>query len=286
LGFYDAIAASCDVYFYHAGQKVGIDNLAKWAKNFGFGAKTEIDLSEGAETAGLVPTPEWKHRRKRRGPWVLGDLVNLSIGQGFLGATPTQLAVMTAAFANGGDVLRPQMVREILDVSQEKPVVVKRLQRSVLRKTGLGGEHLRAIVEGMKRVLQEHGTASGIQIPGLTVAGKTGSVEAVLNGREETHSVFVCFAPAENPKIALAVYIEKGNWGAETAAPIARKLLMKYFHIGQEQPPTEIARPTERRERGGRSASTTTQPANAPPQTPADAPAMSTEIPLKREENP
>ncbi len=233
LGFYDAIAASCDVFFYHAGMNVGIDELAQWAKRFGLGSKTEIDLLPKFESSGLVPTPEWKKKRfkKVKNPWVEGDVVNLAIGQGYLTATPLQLAVFVSALANGGEVLRPQLVREIRDVSQEKPKVVHRLEKSVRMNVGMKPEHQRAVIEGMRRVVQEHGTAAGIAIPGLTIAGKTGTAERLEKHNLVNDSFFVCFAPIDKPKIVVVVMVERGGFGADTAAPIARRLLLQHFHI-------------------------------------------------------
>lgn len=238
LDFYQAIAASCDVFFYHAGMNTEIENLEKWARNFGLGSKTGIDLPPQFESAGTIPSPDWKKRRFRRShtknPWVKGDLVNMSIGQGYLRITPLQLAVFTSALANGGEVLKPQLVREIRDVSSGQPIVLHRLEKQVRQQTGLRAEYRNAIVEGMKRVLMEHGTASGVAIPGLSVAGKTGTVERMEKGEQVNDSVFVCFAPAEKPRIAIAVIVQKGNHGSETAAPIAKRLLLQYF--GQQNP--------------------------------------------------
>jgi penicillin-binding protein 2 len=295
LNFYNAIAASCDVYFYHTAMNAGIDNLSKWAKNFGLGSKTQIDLPEDFESAGTVPNPEWKQKRFRRSrtrnPWVKGDLVNLGIGQGYLRVTPLQLAVFTSALANGGEVLKPQLVREIRDISEEKSVVIHRLTKQVRQKTGLRPEYRNAIVEGMRRVVQEHGTGSNVAIAGITVAGKTGTVERLEKGVYVDDSVFVCFAPLENPKIAIAVVVQKGNWGSETAAPIARRLLMQYF--GQQKPAPRQT-PTTSTNRTTRNASnqrprprqSVTPKENPPAPTPTDENLPPAEEPSRHEETP
>ncbi|HZO89129.1 MAG TPA: penicillin-binding protein 2 [Chthonomonadaceae bacterium] len=228
LGFYDAIGESCDVYFWHVGMRVGAENLAAWARRFGVGSKTGIDLP--VDTPGRVPTDRWK-RKYGYGPWRPGDTLNMAIGQGFVGVSPLQLAVYTAALANGGTRLRPQLVREIIDYSSGKPVVVHRLKRQVRGTLGLSKAYRDAIVEGMRRALEPGGTAGRCAIPGLSIAGKTGTAEAVIHGKDVSHSVFVCFAPVENPKIAIAVLVEGGGFGADTAAPIARRILGRYFGI-------------------------------------------------------
>ncbi len=242
LDFYSAIAASCDVFFYHAGMKVGIKDLSTWAKRFGLGSKTGIDLLPKFESSGLVPTPEWKKKRYKKNPWVEGDIVNLAIGQGYLTATPLQLAVFVSALANGGEVLAPQLVREIRDVSNEKPIVTHRLEKKVRMNVGMSQENRNAVVEGMRRVVQERGTGSGIAIPGLVIAGKTGTAERVEHHTTVNDSFFVCFAPVDKPKIAIVVMVERGGMGAATAAPIARRLLMQYFHIAAGQQNAPITR--------------------------------------------
>ena len=242
IDFYTAIAASCDVFFYNAGMKVGIDDLAIWAKRFGLGSKTGIDLLSKFESSGVVPTPQWKKKRFKKNPWVGGDVVNLAIGQGYLTATPLQLAVFVSALANGGEVLAPQLVREIRDVSNEKPIVTHRLEKKVRMSVGMKPENRNAVVEGMRRVVQEHGTAAGIVIPGLTVAGKTGTAERIEKHNMVNDSFFVCFAPIDKPKIAIVVMVERGGMGAATAAPIARRLLMQYFNIATGQASVPVVR--------------------------------------------
>lgn len=291
LDFYQAIAASCDVFFYHAGMNAEINNLEKWARNFGLGSKTGIDLPTQFEVAGTVPSPEWKKNRFRRSrtrnPWVKGDLVNMSIGQGFLRITPLQLAVLTAAFANGGEVLKPQLVREIRDVSTGQPVVLHRLQKQVRQQTGLRPEYRNAIVEGMKRVLLEHGTAAGVAIPGLSVAGKTGTVERTEKGEQVNDSVFICFAPAEKPRIAIAVIVQRGNHGSETAAPIAKRLLLQYFGqqnlLANATTQQSSTRSTPRTAPQG--STITKRPERTKPIQPVSPPSEIPTIPIPNEEN-
>src|SRR5579884_1983414 len=230
IDFLQALGVSCDVYFWHVGEKVGEENLAAWARRFGLGEKTGIDLPASVDAKGTVPSPEWKQRH-RLGPWVPGDLLNMAIGQGYVGVTPLQLACYTAALANGGTLYRPQIVREVVDESSGHPVVLRQMRPEVRGTLGLSPANRDAIVEGMQRTLQPGGTAYGSSIPGLAIAGKTGTAEVLLHGKPASNSLFVCFAPADHPKIALAVVVEGGGHGADTAAPIARRILGQFFGL-------------------------------------------------------
>lgn len=243
LAFTQALGASCDVYFWHVAQRAGQPILAAWARRFGLGEKTGIDLPPTVDAKGIVPTPDWK-RRHHLGPWVPGDLLNMAIGQGFVGVTPLQLVNYTAALANGGTLLRPQLVREVVDTSSGRPVVLRRLQREERGTLGLHPANRDAIVEGMVRALQPGGTAYGLAIPGLSVAGKTGSAEVFLHGKPATTSVFVCFAPVEQPRIAIAIVVEGGGHGADTAAPIARRILGRFFGRNLDNASAPIGRHT------------------------------------------
>ncbi len=230
LDLYNAIAQSCDVYFYHVGLDVGTDRMISWAHNFGLGQKTGIDLPSGVDNPGLVPSPTWK-KKTRRGPWVAGDLVNMSIGQGAVLVTPLQLASYTAAIANGGDLLTPQLVREVDSMRSGVPQPIRTLERRSRGSLGLSPEHRNAIVEGMQRAMEPGGTAHVLAVPGMEVAGKTGSAQMVFNGHHRLNSVFVCFAPVDHPKIAIAVLVEGAGFGMEVAGPIARRMLSQYFHL-------------------------------------------------------
>ena len=236
--FEKAIGASCNVYFYNVGLNVGPDALASWAGRFGLGKKTGIDLPSG--DVGLVPSPAWKQAHvddPAEGKWYPGETANMSIGQGGLKVTPLQLADYVAAIANGGTLWRPHLVHSILDVSQPAPVVVKTIAREARGKLGVKPENLRLIVSGMRHAMEKGGTAFASAVPGLDVAGKTGTVE--IKNKKTRNSMFVCFAPIDHPKIALAILVDGGGYGSETAAPIGRRLLAQYFHI--KLPPTQTA---------------------------------------------
>jgi penicillin-binding protein 2 len=226
IDFEHAIGESCDVYFWRVGERVGKENLAAWARRFGLGEKTGIDLPSGVDGKGRIPTPEWK-KKNRRGPWYPGDLLNMAIGQGDIGVTPLQLADYTAAIANGGTLYRPQLVREVQDISNGRPTILRRMKPEVRGRLGLRPENRLAIIAGMRRAFEPGGTAYGLGIPDIDIAGKTGTAQVT---HKEDHSVFVCFAPVEDPRIAIAVLVERGGHGSDVAAPIAMRMLNQFFH--------------------------------------------------------
>ena len=227
IGFETAIAKSCDVYFYNTGLMVGQRGMEQMAKRFGLGERTGIDLP--GEVRGTVPTPEYKLRHKLD-RWQQGDLVNMSIGQGYLQVTPLQLADYTAALGNGGTLWRPQLVKEIRDPAGN---LVRGLIPEKRGDLGIKPQFREAIVRGMRQVVRTGGTAPNVAIPGLDIAAKTGTAQT---GRGKDNSVFVCFAPADHPKIAIAVLIEKVGHGNEFAGPVARRILLQYFGKNTEKP--------------------------------------------------
>jgi penicillin-binding protein 2 len=238
LSLEDALGQSCDVYFWRVSQRVGEEALAKWAHRFGLGESTDIDLPPTRAAKGLIPTPEWKKKTKR-GSWMQGDLLNMSIGQGYVGVTTLQLANYTAALANGGTLWRPQLVREVRDISGPQPRILSMLAPQKKGDLGLRPENRAAIVEGMRRVFQRRGTAAACAIPGLEMAGKTGTAQVT---KTEDNSVFVCFAPLDHPKIAIAVLVEKGGHGSDVAAPIARRMLNQYLQLKLDNTSVPIGR--------------------------------------------
>lgn len=222
-GFYRAIGASCNVYFFHVGLLAGPKNIIAWARRYGIGSRTGIDIP--TETPGLLPTPEWK-RKIGQGAWYPGDTLNLSIGQGALRVSPLQLADYVAAIGNGGTLWRPHFVEAIVDPTTGKVHQIKPQVRGLV---GFAQATRNAIVQGMEQAVQPGGTAAGIAIPGLTIAGKTGTAQAYSQGKKEDNAFFICFAPVEHPRIAIAVMVEGGGYGAQAAAPIAQKMLLYYF---------------------------------------------------------
>ncbi len=236
LNFYGGVAMSSDVYFYYLaggyyenGQEVfhglGVENLARYARAFGLGSPTGIDLP--GESPGLVPDPAWKDKTLHE-PWVTGDTYNMGIGQGYLATTPLQMALVTAAIANGGDVLAPRVVKDVVDA--EGNVMVP-FQRTVKRHLPVDPSNLSVFREGMRQAVS-WGTAEKASVSGIQVAGKTGTAEfgePLANNQHETHAWFSGFAPFQDPQVAVVVFLEKGN-GAINAAPTAARILDYYFH--------------------------------------------------------
>jgi penicillin-binding protein 2 len=231
--------------------------MSGFLSQFGFGRRSGVDLD--GELAGLMPTPEWKKKRFKQ-PWWTGETVIAGIGQGYVLATPMQLAVATMAIANNGTVYKPQLIRAWRDpvtgkVSQAAPQVMSQIE--------LKPEHLRLVKEAMVEVTQPGGTASiaGANTPYL-FAGKTGTAQVVgirqgesynasrVALRNRDHALFVSFAPADAPKIVVAVMVENGGHGGSTAAPVARKVI-DYWLLGKlpdapiREEPEGVAEDTE-----------------------------------------
>ena len=236
LNFYSGVAMSSDVYFYYLaggyyqnGREVfrGLEAtaLADYSRAFGLGAPTGVDLP--GESAGLVPDPQWKERSVGE-PWVIGDTYNFGIGQGYLATTPLQMLNVTATIANGGSVLVPRVVREVLDPLGN---VVVPFQPLVQRRLPVEDGHLATFREAMRQAVA-WGTAKKASVPGIAVAGKTGTAEfgpTLAGGKHESHAWFTGFAPFDSPAVAVVVFLEKGN-GANDAAPVGARILDYYFH--------------------------------------------------------
>lgn len=210
-----ALQFSCDVYFYQLGLKLGLEHLQQTANALGLGDRTGIDLP--AETRGLVPTPEYYNKHFKTGHWPRGVLLNLGIGQGELLTSPLQLATMCSIVANGGHAIRPHVVRRIDGVPEFK--VEKPVEAGVVVSPDIWG----AVHEAMQRVI-DAGTASAARLPGVAVGGKTGTAQ---NPHGKDHALFICFAPVEAPKIAMAIVAENSGHGGVVCAPIAAKVLRR-----------------------------------------------------------
>ena len=231
-----SIAQSCDVYYYRLAVDMGIDRMHDYLAKFGLGEKTGIDL-EG-ESAGLLPSREWKQRRFKQ-VWYPGETVIAGIGQGFHLTTPLQLAVATAMLANGGKHIEPRLVQAVRD-----PITRAWQPLPVAKRTQLAFDprNLEAVREGMMAVTRPGGTASAAAAgAAYTIAGKTGTAQVVgikqggrygagsLARKHRDHALFIAYAPAENPTIAIAVMVENGEHGGSTAAPIARAVFDYYL---------------------------------------------------------
>jgi penicillin-binding protein 2 len=231
-----ALVESCDVFFYELGLELGVDRLAFFARGFNLGRRSQIRLPH--EQAGLIPTSTWKERRFSE-PWMRGETVSVAIGQGFNLVTPLQLALGYAAIANGGKLLRPRLVLRAQDVDGE---VTPGPEPEILGTVPVAEQHLAAVRAALEGVVNEPGGTGGrARVPGVRVAGKTGTAQVVslkhteefeddeITFRHRDHAWFAAFAPAEAPEIAVAVIVEHGGHGSSAAGPVAQKVLAAYF---------------------------------------------------------
>ena len=244
VDLHKSIVISCDTYYYGLANDLGPDNIFNFIGQFGFGKKTGIDI-EG-ETTGLLPSREWKMKRYKQ-KWYAGDTISVGIGQGYNLATPLQLAFATAVLANNGTVIRPHLVRSILDAGTNQTLTVPAAKP--VATLDLKPENLELVKKAMIAVTQPGGTATrvGVGAPYLT-AGKTGTaqviaikqhekyVESRVAERNRDHALFIAYAPADDPKIAMAILVENGGHGGSVAGPIARTIL-DYFLLGKLLPP-------------------------------------------------
>lgn len=215
-----AIRHSCNVYFYKVGLKLGYDKFIEYAEMFGFGEKTHIDVP--GESNGILPTRAWLAEHNRSLANLNGKMVNYSIGQGEVSATPIQMAVYTATIANEGTKYQPHAVRAVRNkmLNTVEAIAYDSLKIPIEKK------YFRIVKQGMYEVVNSGGTAGSARIDGISVCGKTGTAQ---NPHGKDHAWFVCFAPMENPEIAMAVFVENAGFGGSVAAPIARKVLMQKF---------------------------------------------------------
>jgi penicillin-binding protein 2 len=231
----DALAVSCDVFFYQVGQRLGVDRLARYAKGSGLGAETGINL--GNEGQGLIPTSEWK-KQKTGIPWHKGETLSIAIGQGYNLVTPLQMAVLTSAVANGGTLYRPNILRKIESI---KGGIVHETQPEIRGRLPVSPAHLRIIQKGLWEVVNgSEGTARLIRVEGIDISGKTGTAQVFSRKKNDdsrrtvadhlkSHAWFVAYAKSGDLQIALAVIVEHGEHGSSMAAPIARDLITAYF---------------------------------------------------------
>jgi penicillin-binding protein 2 len=222
--FVRALAASSDGYFFQMGWRLGNARLRKYALSFGLSAKSRIDLP--GEFEGNWPTNA--SMLKSSGlPLEPSDVCSLAIGQGAMQATPLQMANVESAVVNGGTLYRPRLVAEIRDPQGR---LVKRFDPAIIRHVAVTQEALKAVRQGMNEVTDPGGTAYGLAIPGFRFGGKTGTAETA-GGSGPNTTWFVAYAPAKHAKIAMAVFVDRsGGYGAQVAAPIARAIMVQYFH--------------------------------------------------------
>jgi penicillin-binding protein 2 len=251
VDMYKSIVVSCDTYYYMLSNDVGIDNIARFIGQFGFGAKTGIDI-EG-EATGVLPSQEWKHRHFKKAEqqkWYAGETISVGIGQGYNAYTPLQMAQAVAAIANNGVIYRPHLVDYIENIrSGERTLVAPKLERAIAMKP----EHLEFIRRAMAGVNTEGTGARAFVKAEYTSGGKTGTAQVValkqnekyneknVAERHRDHALFIAFAPLASPTIALAVVVENAGFGARAAAPIVRQVL-DYYLLGKRvnEPAAEV----------------------------------------------
>jgi penicillin-binding protein 2 len=235
-----SIVQSCDVYFYDLARSLGIDRMHEYLGHFGFGHRTGIDIQ--GELAGLLPSREWK-RSRRDQPWFPGETIITGIGQGFFLVTPTQLATATAALANGGRIMQPNIVHAEQDGNSDE--LIPHQPRLLETITIQEQEHWDSVISAMIDVVHSaRGTARRIgKDSPYMIAGKTGTAQVFGLKQDEKydaetipeklrdHALFIGFAPADNPKIAIAVIVEHGGGGSSVAAPIARIIIDAYLQV-------------------------------------------------------
>ena len=248
VDLHKAIVQSCDTYFYGLAQELGIDAIHQFIGQFGFGKLTGIDID--GEVDGLLPSQEWKQKRFQQ-KWFVGDTVSVGIGQGYNLSTPLQLAFATAILANDGRVFRPHVVRQIQDSQTDAITIIEPQPRAEIP---LSTENVKRVRDAMVDVTKPGGTAAwaGMNAKYL-FAGKTGTAQVIgmkgqkydeskVNERHRDHALFIAYAPADKPRIALAILVENGGHGSSTAAPIARQVL-DYYLLGKEPPPPKAIVP-------------------------------------------
>jgi penicillin-binding protein 2 len=240
LNLQQAIANSCNIYFYNTALKTGIEEITRVARELGLGAPSGLGL--GGEARGVIP-PQTTGPSEAGG-WYPGNTVMAGIGQGMVTVTPMQAVMMVSAIANGGTLYRPWVVRKVETLDRES---IEEYGPELIRKVNIDPDNLAIVREGMQAVVSE-GTGSRAKIPGLGVAGKTGTAQVVENGGPQRgdrrdHAWFVAFAPTDNPQIAIAVVVEHGGFGGQVAAPIAKSLLEAWFKLPKESRPAQGAEP-------------------------------------------
>jgi penicillin-binding protein 2 len=245
LSLHRAIVESCDIYFYQVGLKVGVDRIAHYANELGLGRATGIHLPH--EKPGIVPSSSWK--KKRLGvQWYSGETLSLAVGQGYLNATPIQLVSLISAVSNGGKFYLPQVVERVENIYG---TVLKEYPPVEIGRANISENTLRIVQEALSGVVNEpHGTGWACALKGVRVAGKTGTAQVIRMAQNfrkgdmdrmplkfRDHAWFVAYAPCENPRIATAVLVEHGGFGAAAAVPIAKKVIEKYLSLEHESPP-------------------------------------------------
>mgnify|MGYP001142662502 CR=1 FL=1 len=245
VDMYKSIVHSCDTYYYMLANDMGIDNISKFMGSLGLGQRTGVDLGkdDSGESKGVLPSQEWKKQRFKKPEqqkWYAGETISIGIGQGYNAYTPIQLAQATAAVANNGVMFRPHLVNQIIDAKtgEKRPVEPRPIRDLKLKQQNV--DVIRRAMVGVNK--EGTGTRAFAGAP-YEAAGKTGTAQVYsLKGAEykahsvkkelRDHALFIAYAPADKPTIALAVLVENGGFGAQSAAPIAR-MVLDYYLLGK-----------------------------------------------------
>ncbi|MCK5243214.1 penicillin-binding protein 2 [bacterium] len=218
-----SLVQSCDVYYYQLGLRIKVDKLGKWARSFGYGHPSGIDLPN--ELSGLVPSAQWKERTQNM-PWFPGNTVMMSIGQGYILATPMQILNTIVAVANRGEIYRPHLLKEVRSMSGK---LIHEVKPEIMYKVNASAKHWKLLQKSLLGVVSnKHGTGKRARVQGIKVAGKTATSQ---NPHGEDHAAFGAYAPAHAPEIAVLVYLENAGGGGSIAAPLARQIMEAYFGI-------------------------------------------------------
>jgi penicillin-binding protein 2 len=250
VDMYKSIVESCDTYYYTLARDMGVDLIYEQMKPFGFGQITGIDIL--GESRGILPSTEWKrtsYKKAEQQRWYSGETISLGIGQGYNSFTMLQLAHATATIANNGLKMRPHIVREVLDVETKAPTPVAKEPIGQLQ---LSPENLDIIKRAMIGVNIEGTSATSFAGAQYVSAGKTGTAQvftvkqnekynaATVDERMRDHALYIAFAPADEPRVALAMVVENAGFGAQNAAPIARRVF-DFVIMGQYPSEEDIA---------------------------------------------
>ena len=238
---YKALVESCDIYFYQVGLKLGIKKIIDYARDFGLGSKTGIELP--SENPGFIATPDWK-LRKYNEPWQEGETLITAIGQGFTLVTPLQMACLISAVANGGTLYRPVYLEKLAGPDGH---IFKSFESDPKNKLPVSESNLRMIKKALVGVVNdEKGTGNKCKLTDVIVAGKTGTAQVIgqdrrhqdekLDWRYRDHAWFIAYAPADRPELAVAVLCEHAGHGGSIAAPIAREVFETWFKIQSPWP--------------------------------------------------
>jgi penicillin-binding protein 2 len=238
IALVNAIIASCDVYFYNVGERLGVDRIAKWAHLLGLGQDSGIGLAH--ERSGTIPTSEWKQRRYHE-RWYPAETLSVAIGQGYVTATPLQMAQVAAVIASNGIRYKPHFVKRIEALDGQ---AIKTYEPAVEARIPFTPEQIGLLRQGTCGVVSSPmGTAHKAAIPGIAVCGKTGTAQVIkqaagvrvkeenLPERQRAHAWFIAYAPGDNPRVAIAAIVEHGGHGGAAAAPIVHDVLMRYFQL-------------------------------------------------------